>query len=175
MPEAVSHPGDIRPGDLFEDCRYHPCLCYDVSDDGESIFGISLVDGSTWQCSISGCGVRKLTPAEAWRWKSEGPALELTLASGRVIAGATEDDIRSAIEGEDFATLGVDPHYYIRCAGQKGPPHGYVLEYQDGSLDRHYRARDGSIPLDQVISAFLKYWRRDKSWQSDFQWERVEL
>src|SRR5262249_47645506 len=62
MPEAVSQPGDIRPGDLFEDCRYHPCLCYDVSDDGEAIFGISLVDGSTWQCSLAHCGVRKLTP-----------------------------------------------------------------------------------------------------------------
>ncbi len=74
MPQAVRHPGDIRPGDLFEDCRYHPCLCYDVGDGGEALFGISLVDGSTIQCSISHCGVRKLTPAEAWRWKSEGPA-----------------------------------------------------------------------------------------------------
>ncbi len=74
MPEAVRHPVEIRPGDLFEDCRYHPCLCYYISDDGTHIFGISLVDGSTWQCCISGCGVRKLTPAEAWRWKSEGPA-----------------------------------------------------------------------------------------------------
>jgi len=74
MPEAVRRPGDIRPGDLYEDCRYHPCLCYDTDDDGERVFGISLVDGSTWQCSISGCGVRKLTPAEAWRWKSVGPA-----------------------------------------------------------------------------------------------------
>ena len=74
MPEVVRHPGEIQPGDIFEDCRYHPCLCYDISDDGKAIFGISLVDGSTWQCSISHCGVRKLTPAEAWRWKSEGPA-----------------------------------------------------------------------------------------------------
>jgi hypothetical protein len=74
MAQVVSHPGDIQPGDLFEDCRYHPCLCYDISDDGMAIFGISLVDGSTWQCSITHCGVRKLTPAEAWHWKSEGPA-----------------------------------------------------------------------------------------------------
>ena len=71
MPEQVSHPGDIQPGDIFEDC--HPCLCYDLSE-GQRIFGISLVDGSTWQCSIPHCGVRKLTPAEAWRWKSRGPA-----------------------------------------------------------------------------------------------------
>src|SRR5262249_26769742 len=74
MPEVVSQPGHIRPGDIFEDCRYQPCFCYDISDDRESIFGISLIDGSTWQCSVLHCGVRKLTPAEAWRWKNEGPA-----------------------------------------------------------------------------------------------------
>jgi hypothetical protein len=62
---------------LFEDCRYHPCLCYDVGDPpADSVFGISLIDGSTWQCSIAKCRVRKLTPAEAWRWKSEGPPVE---------------------------------------------------------------------------------------------------
>jgi hypothetical protein len=74
MPEAMNQPGEIQPGDIFEDCYYHPCHCYDVSDNGESVFGISLVDGSTWQCSISHCGVRRLTPAEAWRWKSQRPA-----------------------------------------------------------------------------------------------------
>jgi hypothetical protein len=74
MPEAVRYPGAIQPGDIFEGCNYHPCFCYDISDDGESIFGISLVDGSTIQCGLAGCGVRKLTPSEAWQWKSEGPA-----------------------------------------------------------------------------------------------------
>jgi hypothetical protein len=73
MPEQARQPGDIRPGDVFEDCRYHPCFCYDVGDDGTHVFGISLIDGTTWQCHIIGCAVRKLTPAEAWRWKSEGP------------------------------------------------------------------------------------------------------
>lgn len=75
MPQAVSKPGDVVPGDLFEDCRYHPCLCYDVGDPGdeEAVFGISLVDGSTWQCSVYKCGLRKLTPAEVWQWKSQGP------------------------------------------------------------------------------------------------------
>jgi hypothetical protein len=99
MPEKAHQPGDIRPGGLFEDCRFHPCLCYEISDDREHIFGISLVDGSTNHCNIFGCSVRKLTPAQAWRWKSEGQATELTLASGRFIADVTEDPIRSVIEG----------------------------------------------------------------------------
>lgn len=74
MPQRITQPGDIQPGDLFEDCRYHPCLCYDLGDaDEDAVFGISLVDGSTWQCSLRACGVRKLTVAEAWQWKSQGP------------------------------------------------------------------------------------------------------
>lgn len=174
MPEQARQPGDIRPGDVFEDCRFHPCYCYDISDGGDDgVFGISLIDGSTWQCSISGCRVRKLTPAEAWRWKSEGPAMDLSLASGRVIADAAEDDIRSAIPGEDSANLGDDPHYYIRCAKQRESPHEYALYYQYGSPAEHFRAVDRPITLDRVVSAFVKYLRRDATWQSDFRWERT--
>jgi hypothetical protein len=101
--------------------------------------------------------------------------VELTLESGRVIAGATEDDILASIDGEEFAILGIDPDTYIQCAEQKEPPYEYVLEYQDGSLDRHYQAVDGPITLDRVIAAFIKYLRRDSSWQSDFRWEKMEL
>jgi hypothetical protein len=83
MPQSVVKPGDILPGDVFEDCRYHPCFCYDVGDvgDEEAVFGISLVDGSTCQCSVTKCGIRKLTPLDAWKWKSEGPP-DVELADG---------------------------------------------------------------------------------------------
>lgn len=45
MPHAVSQPGDLIPGDLFEDCRYHPCLCIEAntSEDRDGVYGISLV------------------------------------------------------------------------------------------------------------------------------------
>lgn len=75
MAVAVGRIGDLKPGDLFEDCRYHPCLCYSAGDesDPEGVLGISLVDGSTCNCSILHCGLRKLSPAEVWTWKSMGP------------------------------------------------------------------------------------------------------
>jgi hypothetical protein len=101
--------------------------------------------------------------------------VELTLESGRVIADATKNDILASIDGEDFAILGIDPDTYIQCAEQKEAPYEYVLEYQDGSLDRHYQAVDGPITLDRVIVAFIKYLRRDSSWQSDFRWEKMDL
>ena len=101
--------------------------------------------------------------------------MELTLESGRVIADATEADILSSVEGEDFAILGGDPDTYIQCAEQSEPPYEYILEYQEGSLERHYRAADGPVTLDRVIAAFIKYLRRDSSWRSDFRWERITL
>ena len=99
--------------------------------------------------------------------------VELTLESGRTITNATEEDILSLVEGEEFAILGVNPDTYIQCAEQREPPYEYVLEYQDGALDRHYQAVDGPITLDRAVAAFLKYLRRDSSWQSDFQWEEM--
>jgi uncharacterized protein DUF262 len=32
-----------------------------------------------------------------------------------------------------------------------------------------------AISLDQVLSAFIKYFRGDQTWRSDFTWEKMEL
>lgn len=75
MPQSVVRPGELLPGDLFEDCRYHPCLCTEggSADDPDGVCGISLVDGSPCGCSIAQCGLRKLTVGEVVRWKYHGP------------------------------------------------------------------------------------------------------
>ena len=73
MPTDVLALGDLKPGDLYEDCSYHPCLCVAVADSDE-VRGISLVDGSyPRSCSISRCGVRRLSVEEARQWKQFGP------------------------------------------------------------------------------------------------------
>lgn len=66
--------------------------------------------------------------------------------------------------------------YAILPAWSRASPNqGYILEYQDGSLSKHYRAVDSPIVLEQVIDAFSKYLRGDESWRSDFTWEKMEL
>ncbi len=104
-----------------------------------------------------------------------GQTMDLELASGRVLPGVTEADLRACIEGEEFAILSTGPNTYIQCAEQNESPYEYVLEYQDGSLAEHYRAVDEPITLDRVVSAFVKYLRGDASWRTDFQWEKLEL
>ena len=75
MPQNVNQPGELLPGDLFEDRRHHPCICIEAnaSDDVDGVCGISLVDGTPCGCSISNCGLRKLTLEEAVYWKYHGP------------------------------------------------------------------------------------------------------
>src|SRR4051812_23616468 len=64
MPIPVKTTSELKPGDYYEDCAYHPCLC--VSSGEGTVHGISLVDGSfPRNCGIPQCGVRKLSAEEA--------------------------------------------------------------------------------------------------------------
>ena len=57
----------LFPGDFFEDCRYHPCLCVignELNGD-EMVSGISLIDGSEVYCSARNCGIVRLNFYEA--------------------------------------------------------------------------------------------------------------
>lgn len=66
---------EIKVGDFYEDCAYHPVICTDI--DGDDIEGTSLVDGiSGKSCSVSHCGIRILSYKEAFdlldMWKTLG-------------------------------------------------------------------------------------------------------
>lgn len=64
----------IKPGEIYESCSYHPVMCLGVNYKTDSIWGVSLIDGSyPCSCSLLHCGIRKLSPKEAWQIKSSGP------------------------------------------------------------------------------------------------------
>ncbi|WIX81788.1 hypothetical protein QRX50_14020 [Amycolatopsis carbonis] len=66
-------PGDIHPGDIYEDCAFHPVLCTYI-DDGDEIGGISLIDASDPRaCSLSGCAVIKLSIADVLAARADWP------------------------------------------------------------------------------------------------------
>jgi hypothetical protein len=65
---------NIRPGDIYEDCGWHPVVCVEIDAKTDDINGVSLVDGSyPRNCSLIHCGIRKLSVAEAWNIRVEGP------------------------------------------------------------------------------------------------------
>jgi hypothetical protein len=74
MPIPIKIYAEIKLGDYYEDCAYHPCICMHINAEADEILGISLVDGSYPRaCSITHCGVQKLTLEEALKWKLFGP------------------------------------------------------------------------------------------------------
>jgi len=69
------HPGPVSPGDIYEDCAFHPVLCTDTCDD--EVRGISLIDAtSPRSCSLIHCGVIKLTIAEVLEARADFPAYQ---------------------------------------------------------------------------------------------------
>jgi len=64
----------IKPGDIYESCSCHPVLCLGVDYKIDEIWGVSLIDGGYPQsCSLLHCGIRKLSPKQAWQIKMNGP------------------------------------------------------------------------------------------------------
>jgi hypothetical protein len=103
--------------------------------------------------------------------------MKMTTESGRVVKNVREAEVQAAIESEEFVILAINDLTYIQCAERKvpDPSYDYILEYQDGTVDRHFRATDESIPIERVRDAFMKYLRGDPSWQIDFAWEHMNF
>ncbi len=70
-----------------------------------------------------------------------------------------------------LATLGHSDLVYLQASGSVQT--GFALEHQEGSLDRHYKSRAASLPLDAVTDIFQKYARGDESWRHGVEWEQV--
>jgi hypothetical protein len=69
-PVPTDQPGEIGPGDIYEDCAFHPVLCTHV--DGDHLSGISLIDASGPRgCSLNHCGVIKLSIADVIAARSD--------------------------------------------------------------------------------------------------------
>lgn len=54
-------------------------------------------------------------------------------------------------------------------------PSGFSLDYQEGSLDRHYRTVRDDLAPDEVIAALCGYIDRSPSWRLGLEFKAVEL
>ena len=73
---------NIKVGDIYESCSFHPVLCLGVDYKKDEIWGVSLIDGTyPISCSLLCCGVRKLSPKQAWETKMFGP-LDIEVRNG---------------------------------------------------------------------------------------------
>lgn len=94
------------------------------------------------------------------------------------IKNPTLEQLLTALEDlgnhlDDFAILSKDDMTYLQVAVGDGD--GFILEYQDGSLEEHYIAEDTEISEDAIIRAFAAYLNGDNEWKEAFEWEHLDL
>jgi hypothetical protein len=102
-------------------------------------------------------------------------ALTLTTHDTRFdqLDDATIAEVLASLDGgrNVLATLERSGLTYLQAEGSVRA--GFVLEYQDGSLDRHFRSRDPALPLAQVTEIFQSYGRGEATWREGLAWETV--
>jgi hypothetical protein len=81
--------------------------------------------------------------------------------------------ILAALDGDRhvLVTLGRSDLTYVQASGSART--GLALEYQEGSLDRHYRSGGGLVPLETATDIFQRYARDDESWRARVAWDHV--
>jgi hypothetical protein len=104
----------------------------------------------------------------------------LELANGSKIATPdqvqVENGVRSLSAEDWFVILEREQNYYIQAAYgvEGGAPAGqFVIEYRNGSPDKHRRAFSSSV--DDLSAAFLEYWRGGMDWAGKFTWVDLGL
>jgi len=70
---TIDESEDINPGDIYEDCAFHPVLC--THNDGEVVMGISLIDATSPRtCDLKHCGVVKLSVTDVIAARANWPS-----------------------------------------------------------------------------------------------------
>ncbi len=104
--------------------------------------------------------------------------MDLTTGSGVAVSGpsaAQIAEVLAALPGgiDSYAILSESDLTYMQAAG--GPSDGFILEYQAGSIEQHYRSVRHDLPLSTVSQAFQLYATGDGSWQKLATWEKEEI
>ena len=105
--------------------------------------------------------------------------MRLELGNGHVQVNPTAGQISDLLhalpgsEPDSFAILIRDEQQFMQCSGTL--EEGFLLEYQDGSLDEHFQCVDHELLLASVIWAFQAYLADDHRWRTIFPWRRINV
>jgi hypothetical protein len=120
---------------------------------------------------------KKRTPLNSIdRWTKR--PMELTAEDGTSIENPTETDVETVLEegagNEDFfAILARNEMTYIQAAGHKEI--GFVVEYQEETLEEHYQSAEKNIDIRRVIEMFQLYLAGNPAWIHKVSWEKELL
>jgi hypothetical protein len=104
------------------------------------------------------------------------PHLRLSLENSTLIDKPTPDQIADALstlssDGNSFAILERTNTSYFQTALQSTGE--YIIEYQDGSLDKHYQST--AKDAQHLIAMFQAYGAGDDLWKREGDWRKIEL
>jgi hypothetical protein len=103
--------------------------------------------------------------------------LELIVGGEVVSTDPTAEDVGEALanlphgDPDAFAILAAGDQYYVQAAGCAAD--GFLLEYREGSDDRHYVA-SGAVSLDGVVAAFRDYLAGDDTFKAVRAWTLLQ-
>lgn len=69
---------------------------------------------------------------------------------------------------EDYVILARKAQEYVQTICKSNGR--FIMEYRDGSADRHFHTKRDDLECDEVIRAFQAYARGDKDWNTPFEW-----
>jgi hypothetical protein len=94
--------------------------------------------------------------------------MKLELETGPMVKNPDAAAIRKSLaEVQGFAILSQNNLTYIQASGSAKD--GFWLEYQAGSIDKHYRCPD-QLSLERATGVFVSYVQADDGWKTSIQW-----
>lgn len=103
--------------------------------------------------------------------------MTLTINGETKISNPSDDDILNALQtldttsGDAFVILESDEMTYMQAGGDRNV--GFDLEYQEGTVEAHYRARRTDISIDEIAQAFRAYRDGQPDWKQRFDFELI--
>ena len=99
--------------------------------------------------------------------------MRLELENAPSVKNPDANAIRTSLASvQGFAVLSRDKMTYIQSSGCAED--GFVLEYQEGDTDSHYRCPD-ALSLERVTEAFLSYAKGTDYWRTAYPWQQQDI
>lgn len=76
-------------------------------------------------------------------------------------------------DADSFLILSKSELSYIQTSGS--PNEGFILEYQEGDIAKHYTCTTSPLSTSQVLNAFRGYLLGSESWKVDLSREKEDL
>ena len=128
---------EFRPGDFYEDCRYHPMVCVEVLDDEDELTGIDLLTGAL------GSAVSPTAPREAL----SGRGCRAAVKWAEYVREHQLESYEPAVEGwNPVTTLPYKPQRPVVAFFEPPDAQAKLAEWKS----RHSETL-GSVPADAII------------------------